>query len=90
MSSKLVPVKMMKLVTIIQQLSRLIYASPQSKHLTFESCPGAGNSTRAGILWKMKLKIQKSSLDQIFTGEKKPRKKQVEFLTFFEVYVFFQ
>ena len=24
--------------------------------LTFESCPGAGNSTMAGILWKFKVK----------------------------------
>ena len=52
--------------------------------LTFESCPGAENSTRVGILWKMKLKLQNNSVDQIFTGENK--KKQAEFLTFFEVY----
>ena len=39
----------------------------------------AGNSTRTGILWKMKVKLQKNSLDQIFTGE---NKKQAEFLTF--------
>ena len=26
------------------------------RDLTFESCPGAGNSTRAGILWKFKVK----------------------------------
>ena len=59
--------------------------------MAFESCPGAGNSTRAGILWKMKLKLQKNSVDQIFTGENtKTQKKQVEFLTFLEVYVFFQ
>ena len=32
---------------------------PMGQHLTFESCPGAGNSTKAGILWKMKLKLQK-------------------------------
>ena len=53
---------------------------------------GVGTSTRAGILWKMKSKLQKYSLDQIFTGEnkKKATKKQVKFLTFFEVYVFFQ
>ena len=25
------------------------------RDLTFESCPGAGNSTRAGILWKFKV-----------------------------------
>ena len=59
---------------------------PGGRDLTFKSCPGAGNSTRTGILWKMKL--QKNSVDQIFTGETK--KKQVEFLTFFEVYVFSQ
>ena len=44
---------------------------PRGRDLTFESCPGAGNSTRAGILWKMKLKLQKNSVDQIFTGENK-------------------
>ena len=55
--------------------------------LIFESCPGAENSTRTGILWKMKVKLQKSSLDQIFTGE---NKKQVKFFTFLEVYVFSQ
>ena len=26
---------------------------PVGRDLTFESCPGAGNSTRAGILWKV-------------------------------------
>ena len=35
----------------------------------------------------MKVKLQKNSVDQIFTGE---NKKQAEFLTFFEVYVFSQ
>ena len=39
-------------------------------------------------MFKMKLKFQKNSVDRIFTGEKTP-KKQVEFFTFFEVYVFF-
>ena len=29
---------------------------PGVRDLTFESCPGAGNSTRTGILWKLKLK----------------------------------
>ena len=37
--------------------------------LTFESCPGAENSTRTGILWKMKAKLQENSVDQTFTGE---------------------
>ena len=59
--------------------------------LTFESCPGAGNSTRAEILWKMKLKLQKHSMYQNFTGENKStKKKHVEYFTFFEVYLFFQ
>ena len=63
---------------------------PGGRDLTFESCPGAGNSTRAGILWKMKLKLRKNSVDQISTGENtKTKKKQVEVLTFFEVYVLF-
>ena len=60
---------------------------PGGRDLTFESCPGAGNSTRTEILWKMKVKLQKNSVDQIFTGE---NKKQAEFHTFFEVYVFSQ
>ena len=29
---------------------------PGGRDLTFESCLGAGNSTRAGILWKFKVK----------------------------------
>ena len=29
---------------------------PGGQDLTFESCPGAGNSTRAGNLWKFKVK----------------------------------
>ena len=29
------------------------------RDLTFESCLGAGNSTRTGILWKMKVKLKK-------------------------------
>ena len=29
---------------------------PGGRDLTFESCPGSGNSTRAGILWKLKVK----------------------------------
>ena len=32
---------------------------PMGQDLTFESCPGAENSTRAGILWKMKVKLKK-------------------------------
>ena len=44
---------------------------PGGRDLTFESWPGAENSTRTGILWKMKVKLQKNSVDQIFTGENK-------------------
>ena len=44
---------------------------PGGRDLTFENCPGAGDSKRTGILWKMKVKLQKSSVDQIFTGENK-------------------
>ena len=29
---------------------------PGGRDLTFESCLGAGNSTRVGILWKLKVK----------------------------------
>ena len=59
---------------------------PGGRDLTFESCPGAGNSTRTRILWKMKVKRQKNSVDQIFTGENK--KKQAEILTFLGLCVF--
>ena len=34
-------------------------ACPGGWDLIFESCPGAGNSTRARIMWKTKLKLQK-------------------------------
>ena len=44
---------------------------PGGRDLTFESCPGAGNSTRTGLLWEMKVKLQKNRVDQIFTGENK-------------------
>ena len=44
---------------------------PGGRDLTFESCPGAGNSTRTGIMWKMEVKLQKNYVDQIFTGENK-------------------
>ena len=57
---------------------------PGGWDLTFESCPVAENLTRTGILWKMKVKLQKNSEDQIFTGE---NKKQAKFLPFL-VYVF--
>ena len=52
---------------------------PGGRDLTFESCPGAGNSTRTEILSKMKVKLQKNSVDQIFTGE---NKKQADFTPF--------
>ena len=47
---------------------------PGGRDLTFESCPGAGNSTRAGISWKMKLKLKKKI--QSFTGENTKTKKK--------------
>ena len=50
---------------------------PGGQDLTFESCPGTGNSTRTGILRKMKVKFQKNSVDQIFTGV---NEKKVNFL----------
>ena len=67
--------------------------SPGGRDLTFESCPRAGNSTRAGILWKMILKLQKIAwikFLQVKTKKKNKQNKQVELLTFFEVYVFCQ
>ena len=44
---------------------------PGGWDLIFESCPGAGKSTRARVMWKLKLKLQKYRVDQIFTGETK-------------------
>ena len=58
---------------------------PGGRDLTFESWPGAGNSTRTGILWKMKLKLKKK-IAWIKFLQVKTKKKQVEFLTFFEVF----
>ena len=49
---------------------------PGGRDLTYESCPGTVNSTRAGILWKMKLKLQENSVDQMFTGENTKAKKK--------------
>ena len=49
----------------------------RGRDLTFKSCPGAGNSTRAGILWKMKVKLQKNCVDQIFTGENKKKTSRI-------------
>ena len=47
---------------------------------------GGRNSTRGGIMWKMKLKLQKNSVDQILQVKtKQNKKKQAEILTFFEV-----
>ena len=60
---------------------------PEGLDLTFESCPAAGNSTRTGILWKMKVKLQKIAWIKFLQVK---TKKQAEFLTFFEVYVFSQ
>ena len=62
-------------------------ACPGGRYLIFESWPGAENSTRTGIMWKMKLKLQ--NIAWIKFLQMKTKKKQVEFLTFFEVYVFF-
>ena len=66
-----------------------------SGHLPATEPTDHENLKRAWILCKINLKLQKNSMDQIFTGEnkknkKQKRKKQVEFLTFFEVYMFFQ
>ena len=57
---------------------------PGGRDLTFESCPGAGNSTRTGILWKLKVKLQKNSMDQIL--QVKTKNKLI--FDLFEVYVF--
>ena len=62
---------------------------PGGRDLTFESCLGAGNSTRAGILWKMKSKLKKNSVDQIFTGENKKRR-IFDLFRGFALYMFFQ
>ena len=60
---------------------------PGGRDLTYEGCPGTGTSTRTRILWKMKVKLQKNSVDQFLQVK---TKKQAEFFTFFEVYVFSQ
>ena len=62
---------------------------PGGRDLTFKSCPRAVNSTRAGILCKMKVKFQKIAWISCLQV-KTTKKKQVEFLTIFEVYVFSQ
>ena len=46
---------------------------PGGRDLASESCPGAKNSTRARILWKMKMKLPNNSVNQIFTGENKKK-----------------
>ena len=57
--------------------------------LTFESCPGARNSTRTGILWKMKVKLQKKKKKIAWSKFLQVKtKEQAEFLAFFEVYAF--
>ena len=61
---------------------------PGGRDLRFESCPGPGNSTKTGIFWKMKLTLQKNSVDQISTGETKKNKKN--FLPFTRLKCFFQ
>ena len=38
---------------------------PRGSGFDFWKLPGTGNSTRTGILWKMKVKLQKNSVDQI-------------------------
>ena len=55
---------------------------PGGRDFTFEICPGAGNLTRTGILWKMKVKLQKNSVDQIFTGENKNKQNFLPFSRF--------
>ena len=47
---------------------------PGGRDLVFESCPGAGIRQGQRIMWKMKLKLPKNSVDQIFTGENKQKK----------------
>ena len=53
---------------------------PGGWELTFESCPGVVNLTRTEILWPMKMKLPKNSMDQIFTSENK--KNKLNFLPF--------
>ena len=59
----------------------------EGRDLTFEICPGAGNSIRAGILWKIKMKLQKIAWIKFLQVK---TKKQAEIFTFSEVYVFSQ
>ena len=61
---------------------------PGGSGFDFWKLPGAGNSTRAGILWKMNVKLQKIAWIKFLLV--KTKNKQAEFLTFFKVYVFSQ
>ena len=42
--------------------------------------------TRAGIMWKMKLKLQKNSVDQILTGENKKKNKKKKTSRIFDLF----
>ena len=61
---------------------------PGGRDLIFESCTGAGNSTRAGIMWKMKLKLQKNSVDQILQVKKKQGLRVFQGLPIFSIEFF--
>ena len=50
--------------------------------MTFESCPGTGNSTRTGILWKMKVNLKKSSVDQFLQVKTKNKPNFLPFSRF--------
>ena len=65
---------------------------PGGRDLTFRSCPRGGGGRefdKGRDFVKNESETSKNCLDQIFTG-KKTQKKQVEFLTIFEVCVFSQ
>ena len=56
------------------------------RDLIFESCPGAGNSTRAGILWKFKVKrsVRVLVLSVINTGSQKLLKNGEHYIVDFQ------
>ena len=57
----------------------------------FWKFPGGRAFDKSQDFVENEIETQKNSVVQIFTGEnKKKQSKQVEFFTFFEVYLFFQ
>ena len=56
---------------------------PGGRDLIVESCPRAGNSTRAGIMWKMKLKLKKIAWIKFLQVKTNTKKKTSRFFDLF-------